>query len=454
MKKLSNDPMERTVTYIPLLVDSSDNEVDLTYVMWIGLGAHPSLDGDYLQRNNLCVGSISRTEETIQNGIAKYRDSLIPKYVHEDLASGKCKKIILDYSAEGYYDIDWDYISTIFGVKKSNIIWITGIWNPAFMDAQNEVTVVFDNFWERFIHKKIVRTLPNSLESILEENRPIDNAPIILGIKQQIQDIKDLKIRPYHGLSYNRQPSRHRIYLLTKLKTEGLIDSTAYSWGGLIGFDRPSWEEADFVEDQFEIAIENRYLNKSDDESFREIVNSKRIVFPGEELETNKAHSVNFDHIKDCYFQIISETMVINAKQSANGIEPTPFLSEKSYKPFISCMPFVMWGQMGTVKALREQKYNCYDEWINHGYDSILDDGERLEAVMAEIKRLYAIPPEQWSLMLKEMLWTIEYNIEQLNKNSIIFRLNTNFGEFNYNFGDDGNMVRQTILSPDVLSNC
>jgi len=452
MKPIINAPMQREITYIPILDDYSGNEISVTYVMWIRLGAHISLDGDHLLHPCLCVGSILRTEELIQSGIAKYRDSLIPKYVHEDLITGKCKKIILDYSSEGHYDIEWDYISTLFGVEKSKIIWVTSIWKPEFLNPRNEVTVIFDNFWERFLHGQIIRTLPNSLESILDSTfgQSSDNSYIIRGARQQIKDIKDLKIRPYHGLSYNRQPNRHRLYLISKLKTEGLIDSTAYSWGGLIGYDRPYWERSEFVEGHLELAKENRYLNQFDDESFRETVNSKRKEFSGEDLSINKAHNVNFDHIKDCYFQIISETMVINARQLIDGPQITPFLSEKSYKPFISCMPFVMWGQRGTVKALREQNYNCYDEWIDHSYDEYQDDGKRLEILMIEIKRLYAIPPLQWSLMLKEMIPIIEFNIEQLNKNSITSRLNTHFGEFNYN--NDG---RQSfILNPDVLNQC
>ena len=441
--------MTRQIQYVPILVDSSDNEVNLTYVMVIPLDV--GSDVDHLDENQLKNEAI-RTEKTISTGIAKYRDSLIPKHVHEDLASGKCRKIILDYSLEGYWDIDWNYISTLFGIPLSKIVWVTSIWDPKFLDENNEVTVVFTNQWERFLHGHIERTVPNSLEIILPGDRPIDNCPIIQGLAQQIKDIRDLKIRKYHGLSYNRVPHMHRLYLLTKIKTKGLIDSTAYSWGGLQ--NATLWSNPGYVELELEAGKEKGYLNQFDDESFRELVKLNRVVFPGEELETNKAHSINFDHIKDCYFQIISETKVINAKQSANGTVPTPFLSEKSYKPFISGMPFVMWGQMGTVQALRRQKYNCYDNWINHEYDSIIDNGKRMEALMTEVERLYAIPPEQWSIMLKEMLPTIEQNINQFNTNGNTFSLNTDFGEFTYIFDEYGQMHRETIIDPYVLSNC
>jgi len=368
------------------------------YIMCIRLSAALDIDGVFLSQSELCREK--REDETIQGGIHKYRDSLIPKYVHEDLATGKCKKIILDYSTEGYHAIDWNYISTIFGVKQDKIVWVTGIWNPEFLNIQSEVTVVFANFWERFLHGG---------------HHPFTSSRAI-GTKQQIEDIKDLKIRKYHGLSYNRIPHVHRIYLLTKLKTEGLLGRTSYSWGGnSINHNNSEWN-LKHIEDIFNQGKELKYLISDDKKSLNEIMKSKQITFPNEELKTNKADSINFDHIKDCYFQIITETMVINAKQSTNGIVPTPFLSEKSYKPFVSGMPFVMWGQVGTVNALSEQGYHCYHKWIDHSYDSITDSGKRLETLMIEIKRLYAIPSEQWSIMLKEMLPVIEHNIKQSHR--------------------------------------
>jgi hypothetical protein len=134
------------------------------------------------------------------------------------------------------------------------------------------------------------------------------------------------------------------------------------------------------------------------------------VTFPNEDLETNKAHSIQFDHIKDAYFQIISETFVTNTLNSED-----PFLSEKSYKPFISGMPFVTWGQANTIKALRELDYETFDKWINHdSYDTIKDNAKRLNALITEIKRLYKIPPKEWSVMLKEMLPGIEYNKKRL----------------------------------------
>jgi hypothetical protein len=396
--------MEKNKTHSLPYANPSDDKVDLTYAFVVKIGSGPDrkhFSAMCLRKKKKKGINHPRTDEVIQSGIEKYRDDIIPKHVHEDLATGKCKKLILNYNTEGYHDIDWDYVSTIVGVEKSKIIWLTSVWNPKHLDAQSEVTVVFGNFWERFVHGQIKHT-HNSLTGLRQD------CPIIRGYKQQIQDIKDLKIRKYHGLCYLRQPHEHRLYLLTKLKQEELLDRTAYSWGGKEM--RVGKYDAHKIDVLLENGNKDGYLKPRDDISFREIANSKQITFPNEELETNKADSINFDHISTSCFQIISETHVENTT-------PNPYLSEKSYKPFISGMPFVMWGNAFTIDALKSQGYMCFQPWIDQGYDRIENDGKRLHALITEIKRLYAISPEQWSIMLKEMLPTIEHNFKQLNRN-------------------------------------
>ena len=445
----------RTVSYHPVLVEPNEDEIILKYIMWIGLGNHKLLDKEHLNGKMLKKCQPDRTDEIVESGIKKYRDGVIPKHVHEDLSSGKCLKVILDYSSEGYPDIDFGYVSKIFGIESSKLMWITGIWDPKFLDADNEITVIWRNFWECFVNSINERTEPNSLEYIFHEDRTINESTLTKGLRQQLQDIKELKTRKYHGLSYNRQPHDHRVHLITRLKTEGIIDRTSYSWGGMDTETRVYWKDPHNIDKELRVSKEDGFLTELDDESYFETIKSSRIEFKNEDLTYNKADSINFDHIKDCYFQIITETMLINAKPLENGIQPTPFLSEKSYKPFISGMPFVTFGQTGTVKALRKQNYNCYDKWINHDYDDIIDDAERFQAALDETIRLSLIPKETWSAMLKDMLPYIKSNAGQLNKNSLVTMSHTEFGKFAVNYDTKGLTVRQNIYpDPEVLKNC
>tara|TARA_B110000037_G_scaffold17025_1_gene17583 strand:+ start:44 stop:1438 length:1395 start_codon:yes stop_codon:yes gene_type:complete len=399
-----------TMAYIPL-IEPGANSVEFSYALYITLDAgkneylsmqelrvynqlfwHPTKEM-YLEAHGLIPEREfrrrePRAEKIVKRATTMYRDTLIPKHVHEDLASGKCKKVILDYSLEGFSDIDWDYVSTIFGVEQSKLVWLTGICRPNHLNCQSDVTVQFNNRWESFVWAQ----------------QHYDRQGIHEGYEQQIQDIKDLKIRKYHALSYNRRPHMHRAYLLTRLDYENLLDRTLYSWGG--SERELSNEELTMM---YQYAKHWKYLRDEHFDSFAKMYSPNPVTFPNEDLETNKAHSIEFDHVKDAYFQIISETFVTNTLDSSD-----PFLSEKSYKPFISGMPFVTWGQQNTIAALKDQGYNTFDDWIHHSYDGFKDVNQRFDLLMEEIKRLYAIPPEEWSVMLKEMLPAIEHNKKRL----------------------------------------
>ena len=386
--------LKSKLKYMPTVGTENDMS-ELGYVLYYQLSAIQAEDGEHFSQYIIRVHenddiSCTRPPHIVASGIEKYRDGIISKQVHKDLASGKCKYLILDYSYEGYYDVDWEYISTITGVEKSKLVWVTSRWNPEFMNKQSDVSVCFTNFWENFIYN-IAKIDYSPIE------RKMSTSLWSLGFDQQMKDVTERRQRKYYALSYNRQARADRAILLTKLKVLGLLDKTSYSWG--------KWSINNSGDDidgmaKFADGIHRGVLGEQDKDTWIEIVNSDEILISDDEdLSINKALSINFNHIRDCYFQIVTETWVINSPHP----DATPFLSEKSYKPFMSAMPFVTWGQKGTVEALRQQGYNVFDEWICHDYDKIADDGERLTMLLNEIERMCSIDHTTWTRMLFSM---------------------------------------------------
>ena len=259
-----------------------------------------------------------RDPEIVASGIAKYRDGLISKQIHKDLASGRCRYLILDQSGEGHWNVDWDYISTITGVDKSKLVWLTAVWNPEFMNRQSDVTVCFTNWWERFVSG--IGSLKRSPHH--SETEPF---PWTTGFEQQLKDCGDRKKRPYHGLLYNREPYLYKAVLLARLKEQDLLTNTSYSWLGWGGKDRekPSSDEQLFVD-----SLALGTLREQDKDAFMEIANLSNVSISADEnLRRNLAGNVNFDHVSDCYFQIVS-TDILNSLVD----DATPYLGEKSYK--------------------------------------------------------------------------------------------------------------------------
>jgi hypothetical protein len=175
------------------------------------------------------------------------------------------------------------------------------------------------------------------------------------------------------------------------------------------------WSWAGFQDEKEEGA--DRWHKKIDDfsgwykallhEKYKESYNTMLRIPPhtDEDLTVNKAFDMNYSHIHDTYYQVITETLYE---------QPGIFLSEKAYKPFLSCQPFVLCGQSGTVNVLRLQGYDVYDTWINHEYDNIIDNKKRMSVIMKEILRLNSLSHNEWTKMLKEMLPTIKKNLRNL----------------------------------------
>ena len=396
--------MKNKLKYLPTVGTEKDMS-ELGYVLYYDVSAVWEEDGEHFSKSAIRVHEndympCTRPPHIVASGIEKYRGGIIPKQVHKDLASGKCKYLILDYSYEGYWDVDWEYISIITGVEESKLVWITSIWNPEYMNRQSEVTVCFTNFWENYISN-----ITKQDYSPLERN--MSKSPWSLGFEEQMKDINERRQRKYYALSYNRQARLDRAVLLTRLKRAGLLDKISYSWG--------LWSvnniEGGAGSGKFKTAVVRGLLGEQAKDAWTEIVNSDEVLISDDEdLSTNMAFSINFNHIRDCYFQIVTETWVENSSDT----DATPFLSEKSYKPFVSAMPFVTWGQKGTVEALRQQGYNVFDEWICHDYDKIADDGERLTMLMEEIERLCSIDHKDWTRLLFWMRHVFLHNYNNL----------------------------------------
>ncbi len=321
----------------------------------------------------------------------------ISNLVIDDINAGRAK-LVLDYSTEGYWDIDWEWITKILQVKEDKIIWLTAMYN--FAECQLEDDYNFNGMVCNIsINKTSAEVRYNPLWERIVIQMGYCCGP---GIKKQLNLINSLHERPSMALTYNRRPHFHRIALLSKLRHHNELDNMIWSWYGFQEEKEEgasSWQKTMYdFRGHDSVLLDDKY--KDDYEMM--------LLHPphgDEDLSKNKAFDMNYSHIYDTYYQVITETLYE---------QPGIFLSEKAYKPFLSCQPFVLCGQTGTVNVLRLQGYDVYDNWINHEYDNIKDNKERMRVLGNEIIRLNSLSHKEWTMMLKEMLPTIKKNLKHL----------------------------------------
>lgn len=120
-------------------------------------------------------------------------------------------------------------------------------------------------------------------------------------------------------------------------------------------------------------------------------------------LDEKEAASINLEFHTSAYINIIPMS---HFYRNHSRID----INEKLFKPIICMQPFIILGEPELLKSLKELGYKTFDKWINEGYDLILDDNERFDFVVNEVKRLNSLTYEELSNMLKEMLPVLEHN--------------------------------------------
>jgi hypothetical protein len=189
-------------------------------------------------------------------------------------------------------------------------------------------------------------------------------------------------------LNLNRRWRLHRPLLITLLKSRNLLDS------GYISFapsdDNETWDN---VYHKLQHIHSNNKIIKKILDNNKDIQKLPPMYLDTEDLVTNRAeHETTIaDYYVETYFSIVNETTYY---------ENTPFLSEKIFKTIAMGHPFILATAPNSLQYLKELGYKTYAPFINESYDSIEDPGNRMLAILDEVKRLCSIPEtilrKQW----------------------------------------------------------
>lgn len=174
----------------------------------------------------------------------------------------------------------------------------------------------------------------------------------------------------------NRKPHQHRLRLYTGLADAGLLDSGFVSMGG----DNP------------------RYLNEDSE--------GQDIAPNGGRSQYGIANDIvslgNINNWQRHFLNIVTETIW--------DIEPSDFVSEKTYKPILGLRPFLIYAPNGGEACLKSR-----------GLETYLDDFE--DITDADLRQPYNIPvlltelcrqsPSYWKMKLVALREKLLYNQQQ-----------------------------------------
>lgn len=298
-----------------------------------------------------------------------------------DLQQGRAM-IVFDQSLEGYQTPWlWQYFHdecAQYQVPAAAVIYVTGNvisteQYTAWANSRNiidRLNVIPYTHFETDI-KHIART-----------------TNLDLTFENQVEYKKHHTIRDYNCLQKRLRP--HRIWFYKYLYDAGILDN------GMVSMNRfelqTTWLEGKHIQPDdiveynkpLPLVLYGKNNNERDDRYYID-----RVV-PEVHLDT--------------WVSVTSEASFADS-------DHTVFLSEKVFKPIVCYHPFIIMGNRGSLKKLRELGYKTFDGFIDESYDD-LPTFERYAAIVESIKKVIAIKDKfGWYESMREIL---EHNYQTI----------------------------------------
>jgi hypothetical protein len=119
------------------------------------------------------------------------------------------------------------------------------------------------------------------------------------------------------------------------------------------------------------------------------------------DLYYNLAINITKEDYEKTFISLLTETLVD---------EGTLFLSEKIWKPIMVGHPFLVYGNKGTLKYLKELGYKTFNKWIDESYDEIDNREERCCKIVSELKKFSEKTIDELKLIREEMKEVCQHN--------------------------------------------
>lgn len=293
-------------------------------------------------------------------------------------------------------------LKNYYKLKSNQVILIT--INNYFKKSTNEIIIISKPYllgWWSTHYKKL--TLPN----IFDEGTHI--ASITSGVNDYIMNEKDSFF-----LLYNRNCTKtFRIQvMLWLLKTE-IINSTKFS----LLIKENDIDLNLLISKKQELKDLWKYYSKFSD-------------LPHTTLDWDYPNTIDEPLTsKQNYFKT-NFSIVLESSFNSDSLN----LTEKSFKPYANCHPFLIIGDVFVNTQLKNYGFTLYNDLIDYSFDKISDNDERLNQVLIELKRIYSLGEEHITEWYKN-------NIEKIKENQRVF--------FTYS---NKNLINDTIRDLKIIS--
>ena len=219
--------------------------------------------------------------------------------------------------------------------------------------------------------------------------------------------------KKHHILCFNRVPKIHRIGIFGELMSnKNYVDKYILSMGrnsikdeymGFYDVFRDVFRNID-IERKFRIS---NYLLSYDE--------SKDFIYDENDLMLDVgANTYNKHAHSDSFVNVVTESYLD---------ENIVFYSEKTYKPIRSLQPFIIFGNTGSLKKLKERGYKTFEKWWDESYDDEIDMDKKFEKICKVMEEICSWDLDKCFRITNEMEETLQHNFFHLINTKIDDRL-------------------------------
>jgi len=270
--------------------------------------------------------------------------------------------------------------------------------------TKNEVTFIHGNMLlehidSSFVTFKHFNLFESSLWQFADLNR---NVPKSIENHIKVFNSKEFTEKNYHFNCFNRVPRDPRVFLVSLLKSNPLVNSKSIVSIGHEKFKPDTYNKES-------LPYNNTVINQQDDfYNVKQYLDTdfQTLKFEGltvdyKDLGKINTHEVNYNMYKNCFIDIISET-VYKPK--------CMFFTEKTFRSISIKQPFFLLGGKDSLKHLKSLGYKTFDKWWDESYDNSDDIYDRTYKAFLIIKKISKLDKKLLSLMISEMQEVLEHN--------------------------------------------
>jgi hypothetical protein len=135
------------------------------------------------------------------------------------------------------------------------------------------------------------------------------------------------------------------------------------------------------------------------------IVDVENIFATGGTGKDNHAETLNIFPYEQTLFSLISET---------NFVQNTLFITQSTWKVVLNRHPFIIAGNPGVIKYLRNEGFKTFHPYIDESYDEIKNPYKRMVMIIDEVERLSKLNDEESKQFLLNTRHIVDYNYDKL----------------------------------------